>query len=144
LSKTYPNLKLQVLGEGDEGSLIKIAEQLEFSERLSISKADDITDYYFSADIYVSASSTESFGLANLEAICAGLPCVLSSVGGVPEVAGSGGWLIDCNHESLSNAISAVVESGALRSFWRHQAKNRATCWPSTSDVARKYESIYG
>ena len=144
LSKTYPNLRLQVLGEGDEGSLIKIAEQLEFSERLSISKADDITDYYFSADIYVSASSTESFGLANLEAICAGLPCVLSSVGGVPEVAGSGGWLIDCNRESLSNAIAAFIESDTLRSFWRHQAKNRATCWPSTSDVARKYESIYG
>jgi glycosyltransferase involved in cell wall biosynthesis len=144
LSQTYPNIRLQILGEGDQDGLMKIAEQLGFSERLSILHADDIQSYYPSADLYVSASSTESFGLANLEALCAGLPCVLSSVGGVPEVAGSGGWLIDCNHESLSNAISAVVESGALRSFWRQQATNRASSWPSTADVAKKYESIYG
>lgn len=144
LSQIYPNLRLQILGEGDEGGLLKIAEELGFTDRLCISNADDIRDFYFSADIYVSASSTESFGLANLEALCAGLPCVLSSVGGVPEVAGTGGWLIDCNHESLSNAIAAFIESDTLRSFWRDQATNRTASWPSTSDVAKKYESIYG
>jgi glycosyltransferase involved in cell wall biosynthesis len=144
LSQTYPNIRLQILGEGDQDGLMKIAEQLGFSEHLSILHADDIQDYYSSADLYVSASSTESFGLANLEALISGLPCVLSSVGGVPEVAGSGGWLINCNHENLSNAISAFVESDALRSFWRQQATNRVASWPSTADVAKKYESIYG
>ena len=144
LSQTYPNIKLQILGEGDEEGLMKIANQLGFSKRLSILHADDIQDYYFSADLYVSASSTESFGLANLEALCAGLPCVLSSVGGVPEVAGTGGWLIDCNQESLSNAIAAFIESDTLRSFWSHQATKRTASWPSTSEVAKKYETIYG
>jgi glycosyltransferase involved in cell wall biosynthesis len=143
LSKTYPSIRLQVLGGGDAEGLRKIAEQLGFSERLSFFNAEDIRECYFSADIYVSASSSESFGLANLEALCAGLPCVLSSVGGVPEVAGSGGWLIDCNYESLSNAITALIESDSLRSFWRQQALNRVANWPSTADVAKNYVSIY-
>lgn len=143
LAKVYPNVRLHILGEGDKASLLRIAEMLEFSERLSISSADDIYDYYLSADIYVSTSSTESFGLANLEALCAGLPCLLSSVGGVPEVAGAGGWLIDCNHDSLSSAISDLINSGLLRSFWRKQAIKRVASWPSTTDIANKYVSIY-
>jgi glycosyltransferase involved in cell wall biosynthesis len=143
LSKTYPSLRLQILGGGEEAGLKKIAEQLEFSERLSILNAEDIRKYYLSADIYVSASSSESFGLANLEALCAGLPCVLSSVGGVPEVAGSGAWLIDCTQENLSNAISALIESDWLRFFWRQQAMTRVASWPSIADVAKNYVSIY-
>lgn len=144
LSKFYPSIRLQILGDGDQISLIKLAEKLGFADRLSIASGDQIGDYYFSADLYVSSSSTESFGMANLEALFAGLPCVMSSVGGVPEVVGAGAWLVNCDHESLSNAISSLVKSSSLREFWREQARSRAASWPSIADVAGKYVSIYG
>ena len=143
LAKTYPNIRLQILGEGDKAALFRIAEILGFSERLSIASTDDVYDYYLSADMYVSTSCSESFGLANLEALCAGLPSLLSSVGGVPEVAGTGGWLINCNHESLSSAISSLIDSAQLRSFWRKQATDRVASWPSRKDIASQYVSIY-
>jgi glycosyltransferase involved in cell wall biosynthesis len=131
------------LGEGDKAALFRIAEILGFSERLSIASTDDVYDYYLSADMYVSTSYSESFGLANLEALCAGLPSLLSSVGGVPEVAGTGGWLINCNDESMSSAISSLIDSAQLRSFWRKQATDRVASWPSRKDIASQYVSIY-
>ena len=143
LSKKYPNLKLQILGDGDTAYLWTIAQNLEFADRLSVTSADNIEGYYASANIYVSTSRSESFGMANLEALGAGLPCVLSAAGGVSEVAGSGAWLIDCNQESLSAAIAALIESESLRKFWRQQALERVSGWPSIADVASKYETIY-
>ncbi len=143
LSKKFPHLRLQILGDGDSASLFAMAENLGFSDRFSVTSADDIGSYYAAADLYVSTSRTESFGMANLEALHAGLPCVLSAVGGVPEVAGSGGWLIDCHPDRLSNSIAALISSESLRSFWRHQALERVTAWPSVADVASQYETIY-
>lgn len=143
LSEYYPNIRLQILGDGDQNGLMRLSEKLGFADRLSISSGDQIGDYYFSADLYVSSSSTESFGMANLEAMFAGLPCVLSSVGGVPEVVGAGAWLVNCDHDSLSNAILSMIKSSSLRSFWREQARNRSASWPSIADVAEKYASIY-
>ena len=50
----------------------------------------DLAELYNLADVFLSASLEESFGLSLAEALCCGLPVVSSDVGVAPEVVGEG------------------------------------------------------
>src|SRR3569832_1007643 len=97
-----------LLGSGDAEPLRAQAHAAGFTN-LRVESTDDVAPYFHAADIYVSASSTESFGLANLEALCAGLPSICSAVGGVPEVMGDAAWLVDGETDTLANALREWV-----------------------------------
>jgi glycosyltransferase involved in cell wall biosynthesis len=108
-----------------------------------VNSTHEMEPQYHAADVYMSASSTESFGLANLEALCAGLPAICSAVGGVPEVVGDGGWLVPNDVGTLSRALSALVDDVALRSMWAKRALARAAQWPLAAEIAQSYVAIY-
>jgi LmbE family N-acetylglucosaminyl deacetylase/glycosyltransferase involved in cell wall biosynthesis len=136
--------RLALIGEGDVDALRALAESLHITHRVEFAVTDDVSLYYSAADIYVSTSATESFGLANLEAITAGLPSLCTAVGGTPEVLGSGAWLIPCESlPALTSALQSLVEDQDLRSFWAQQAKTWSRCWPDRSEVATTYLSMY-
>jgi glycosyltransferase involved in cell wall biosynthesis len=141
--QALPPLRLVLLGGGDPASLIAQAEALGFADRLQITTVDDVTQYLHGADIYASASSTESFGLANLEALCAGLPSVCSAVGGVPEVMGDAAWLVANDVISIAGALRALVANPALRRNWGERALARAAGWPRQEEIATRYLEIY-
>ncbi|WP_395687277.1 glycosyltransferase family 4 protein [Caenimonas koreensis] len=105
------HIRLAILGGGDPAELQAVAAQNGLAGRVEFAFVDDVTPYLHGADIYVSASSTESFGLANLEALCAGLPSICSPVGGVPEVVGDGAWLVPNDIASLAKAIASLARA---------------------------------
>ncbi|MBG9389781.1 glycosyltransferase family 4 protein [Caenimonas aquaedulcis] len=135
-------VRLLVLGAGDSSGLTALARELGF-DRLDIQSTQDVAPYYHAADIYMSASSTESFGMANLEALCAGLPAICSPVGGVPEVMGDGAWLVPNDADSLEGALAALCADPALRRAWSERAIERASGWPGPVEVAQRYVAIY-
>ena len=104
---------------------------------------DDVAPYLHGADLYVSASSTESFGLANLEAMCTGLPAICSPVGGVAEVVGDGAWLVPNEVSSLASSIAALAADAALRQDWARRALARAATWPGVEAITQRYVEIY-
>ncbi len=136
-------MHLQVLGGGDDTELQSLARDLGFAARLRVNSTDDVAPYFHAADVYMSASSTESFGLANLEALCAGVPAICSAVGGVPEVVGDGGWLVPNDTDTLTRALSELVNDRALRGTWADRALARAAQWPTAREIAEKYVAIY-
>jgi glycosyltransferase involved in cell wall biosynthesis len=138
-----PALRLVLLGGGDPAPLITQAAARGFANNLQITTVDDVTPYLHGADIYASASSTESFGLANLEALCAGLPAICSAVGGVPEVMGDGAWLVPNDVASISGALRALIADAALRGHWSERARARAAKWPTHDAIAAQYLDIY-
>jgi glycosyltransferase involved in cell wall biosynthesis len=142
--QALPSLRLVLLGGGDPAPFMAQAEARGFAKQLTITTVEDVTPYLHGADIYASASSTESFGLANLEALCAGLPAVCSAVGGVPEVMGDGAWLVPNGVTSISGALRALIADPALRRSWRERALARAAQWPTHEEIAEKYLAIYG
>ena len=99
------------------------------------------------ADLYVSAARNESFGLANLEAMVAGLPMVCTAVGGVPEVTGGTAWLVPGGDDGLAaqlaEAIQALLEKATLRQWLAAAARRRGAAWPTGVEVARRYEAVY-
>jgi glycosyltransferase involved in cell wall biosynthesis len=138
-----PRVRLLLLGTGDSAGLEAAARSAGFDAQLRIEATHDVAPYFHAADIYLSASSTESFGMANLEALCAGLPAICSAVGGVPEVVGDGGWLLPNDVETLARALGALVANAQLREMWARRGLERAAQWPMAQEVAEKYVAIY-
>jgi glycosyltransferase involved in cell wall biosynthesis len=136
-------VRLLVLGAGDASGLHSLARELGFESRLAVEATEDVTPYYHAADIYMSASSTESFGMANLEALCTGLPAICSAVGGVPEVMGDGAWLVANDTAALTQALSALCPDSSLRSEWSARGLARAADWPTAEQIAGRYVAIY-
>ena len=136
--------RLTIVGEGDRTPLQLLAASLGIEDRIHYAVTDDVGLYYSAADIYVSTSSTESFGLANLEALCSGLPSVCTVAGCTPEVLGSGAWLIPPgNPSALVSALQALLDDADLRLFWSRRALAWTATWPSASDVADAYLALY-
>ena len=80
------------------------------------------------SDIYLNSSSSEAMSFAILEAMAAGLPLVLTDVGGNPELVNTGevsGLLAPCDDvEAYARAIRRLLEDDALRA--RYAAASRA------------------
>ncbi|HEX4865373.1 MAG TPA: glycosyltransferase family 4 protein [Acidimicrobiales bacterium] len=76
----------------------------------------EIRTLYADTDIYVAPATLESFGIAALEARCAGLPVVAHSGSGVADFIthGSDGFLTD-DDEDMVDSITNLCLSPALR-----------------------------
>lgn len=136
--------KIILTGEGERSVLQRLAEQLGIAKHLEFTVSADMGLYYAAADIYVSTSLTESFGLANLEAINSGLPALCTAVGGVPEVLGNGAWLIPANNpQALLTALQALAQDATLRAQWQQQALQWVATLPTIDEIAAYYLHMY-
>lgn len=143
LAQRYPALHLHLLGDGDRAGLQQLADASGFGGRIHFAMVDDVTPYYAAADAYVSTSVTESFGLANFEALIAGLPCICTAVGGVPEVMGHGAWLIPVDLRALEAALDAVIGQPAQRMALAARARDRAVLAPNLESVVEHYVRLF-
>lgn len=73
-----------------------------------------LSTVYSAADIYVTPSQMETFGMTAAEAGACGLPVICFATGGLPEIVqhGKTGWLVDLKAGSrgLSEAVEVVFE----------------------------------
>lgn len=138
-------LHLVLLGPGEDLSLRQIAQEAGLpNARLHLAVSDDPSAFYAAADVYVSTSATESFGLANLEALMAGLPVIATAVGGVPEVVGSGGWLLPPYQPMvLAQAIERLWSDRWQGLELSRRARSWVARWPDASQVAAAYLALY-
>ncbi|MDE2387472.1 MAG: glycosyltransferase [Betaproteobacteria bacterium] len=141
--KLAKDLQLIILGEGDYSTLQQKARQLGLAREIQFAVTADIGLYLSAADLYVSASASESFGLANLEALTAGIAAVCTAVGGVPEVVGDGAFLVKPDVASLVDGMQRMLSDTALRESIARKGKIRADTWPAITEIANRYEIIY-
>ena len=91
--------RLVMIGDGPERSAaLDRAKALGLSDKVTfLGKHSHVNELLSCADLFLLPSSSESFGLAALEAMAAGTPVVASDVGGLSEVVTSGetGYLCD-------------------------------------------------
>ncbi|MDZ4764151.1 MAG: glycosyltransferase family 1 protein [Chloroflexota bacterium] len=69
---------------------------------------DDLVSFYNSADIVVTASLLEGFGLPVLEAMACGAPVVCSTGGALPEIVGDAA--ITCDPRDASGFADAIAQ----------------------------------
>ena len=136
------DLHLTLLGAGDPRPLLERARRHGLGERLTLTASDDIGLYLSAADLYVSTSASESFGMANLEALTAGVPCIVSPVDAVPEVVGDAALLVEPDATTLARAIDRLRADEALRERLRRNAATRIAAWPDGVQTAEQFRRI--
>jgi glycosyltransferase involved in cell wall biosynthesis len=119
LPDIHPSPKLVLVGKWrDETYRQKVYRLIELFKDQVIEAGfvpdSEMPAYYSMADVYVSSSFLEGFGLPIAEALACKTPVVASDSGAVAEVMGPGGVLVPPgNSLALANAISGLLENPA-------------------------------
>lgn len=90
----------------------------------------DIKPYLRAGTAFVLTSDREGFSLAILEAMACGLPCVVTNVGGAPEVIADRvqGFLVSPGSaDEVANAISYLVSHPSEREEMSQRARTRVS-----------------
>jgi len=142
------NCKLVMVGDGpDRLDAEGFAREkgLEADVRFT-GKQTDIASVLACSDVFLLPSSTESFGLAALEAMCYGVPVVASSAGGIPEVIRDGldGFLAEAGDvNAMAQHAIRLLRNPQLRLEMGGKAKERALNDFAEDAIVDQYQSIY-
>jgi glycosyltransferase involved in cell wall biosynthesis len=130
--KESPALRLTLKGEGPEENEIRqmvaglgLDEQVTFRKKTAY--ADVPLDYQH-ADIFITTSVSDGTPVSVLEAMASGLPCIATSVGGIPEWIGHQvtGILIEPGSpEQVAEAILSIARDPRLQKRLGTAARNR-------------------
>jgi len=95
-----------------------LAAELDISDSVIFTgRVDRLPDYYRLAEVYLSASLHEGFGLPLLEAMSSGVPVVAARAGAIPEVVGQAGLLcLPGDAADLAAKALSVLQDTALHS----------------------------
>lgn len=95
------------------------------------------------ARIVAAPSLFEGFGLTALEAMSAGIPVVAARAGGLPEVVGDAGLLVDPRDPAeIADSIHRLWEDGPLRARLAQQGRERAARF-TWEEAARRTARVY-
>ena len=120
LQARHPGVHFAVIGRGREYSqLAQLRDSLGLSRRVTfITGVSDAARYIPAFDIFALPSVFEGLPVALLEAMALALPCVASSVGGVPELIQDGQTGIltrPRSADSLASALDDLIRTPEYR-----------------------------
>ena len=139
--------KLLLVGDGPERSRIeKMAmDQGVDDDIICIGKIKNPVEPLLISDLFLLPSETESFGLAALEALAAGVPVVASDSGGIPEVVdhGKSGFLAPVGDvQKMAKYALQLLENPEQMAKAKKMAKARASDF-QIQKILPVYEGIY-
>jgi glycosyltransferase involved in cell wall biosynthesis len=129
-AQKYPKAELEIVGSGElEDQLKSLAVSLGVSDRTHfLGNRNDIADLLSEADIFAMTSRQENHSVAILEAMRAGLPLVVTDVGGNSESIDHGqeGFLVaDLDSAEAEERMSELIGSPDLRARLGQSARTR-------------------
>jgi N-acetyl-alpha-D-glucosaminyl L-malate synthase BshA len=139
--------KLLFVGDGPERSSaeslcrdIGICDDVRF-----VGKQEQMEEILAIGDLFVLTSEYESFGLAALEAMAAGVPVISTNAGGLPEINihGKTGFLSDVGDiEDMSAHAIQLLSDAEMHERFRAAAFEQAKAF-DIQNIVPKYEELY-
>ena len=127
--------------------LKELAVALGIEDRVQfIGWVDDTAPLLAALDVYVSASRTESFGLATVEAMASGLPIVSTATEGAREILENDltGMIVPVGGvDELALSILRLMEDSAMRMRLGSQARTAALSRFSVERMVDETEKVY-
>ncbi len=139
--------KLLFVGDGPERSTAEdLARELGVCDEIRfVGKQEQMEDILAIADLFLLTSEYESFGLAALEAMAAGVPVISTNAGGLKEIITDGetGYMADVGDVAAmsQNALMILKDDKILKGF-----KERAAQYAKQYDISNivpLYEKLY-
>ena len=146
VQKEIPS-KLLFIGDGPER---QSAEELSRSlgvcnDMQFVGKQEQMEDILAIGDLFLLTSEYESFGLAALEAMAAGVPVVSSNAGGISEimVQGETGFMADVGDVAAmsAHALTILGDDKTLKTFKEKSAKHAESF--DIHHIIPLYEKLY-
>jgi L-malate glycosyltransferase len=138
--------RLVLIGDGPELERVRVhARALGVDRHVAIlGHRADFLAYLQHADVFLSSSETESFGLAALEALSCGLPVCGYRVGGLVEVVGDHAGRLVAPHDvdALAAAVLSAVPN-AERTRLGAAGRARALSLFKLDPALDRYEALY-
>lgn len=141
------NIRLLVVGRGDEGKYLRIAQSLGVAEAVTFAgtQVGGLERYYRAADIFIMLSKFDTFGMVVLEAMAAGLPVIVSPNVGAKDLVkeGSNGFILP-EHQDADAAASCIVRlSDTVRREAMGAAARKTASMHDWERLAVKMEYLY-
>lgn len=140
--------RLYLVGDGSErASLEARRDALGLAGRVVFLGArSDVGEVLLAADAFVMSSKSEGLPMVLLEAMAAGLPCVATAVGGIPELFGSDRGLLAPPQDpcALAAAMAELIRSPELRQHLAAQALENVRCHYALDTIADRYLALLG
>lgn len=138
--------RLSLIGDGEEREpLVRLGEKVGLSDRITFAGSRDaswIARKLARSDIFVLPSRSEGMPVALLEAMACGLPCIATSVGGIPELLRDVGITIPPEDPAaLRDAIAILIDDSELRRRLSRSARARALTLSSDRSIDQ-YERL--
>ena len=139
--------KLLFVGDGpDRPATEELCREMGLCDDMRfVGKQEQIEEILAVADLFLLTSEYESFGLAALEAMAAGVPVISTNVGGLPEinVNGQTGYLsaVGDIREMSTHAIEILQDESVLRKFKANAAAHAKKF--DIHHIVPKYEALY-
>lgn len=144
--------ELRVVGDGLMREEIQKRWPHEFGERLLFDRAvehEEVPTELARLDIFVLPSYrtdfwVEQFGLTLAQAMMAGVACIGSRSGAIPEVIGEGGLVVpERDSQALADALEKLIRQPEMRKQLGDKAKAIALESYSHRSLARKYLDVF-
>ncbi len=139
-----PGTRLAIVGDGPARGQLEQAFEGTRTVFTGLLEGGDLTAAYSSADAFLFPSTTETLGMAMIEALSSGLPVIAADSGATREVVDDGrsGLLYEAgSSEALVSVMERIVADEALREALgrgaRAAAENRG--WEAATRTLRGY-----
>lgn len=146
--RIFPDATFTIAGDGTERDrLVAYATERGVAAAFSwLGHREDVASIVATSDIFVLPSRTEAFPNALLEAMAAGLPCVATRVGGIPEIVSDGrtGLLIRVDDSiDLAGSLCHLMSDATLSADLGAAASQEVTARYSFERMTAAFESVY-
>lgn len=146
------NTKLILVGDGRErNNLESLIESLNLQHRIQITGFTETPEVYLAqANLFVLPSLSEGFGIAVVEAMLLGIPCLCSNVGGIPEfiIDNKTGWLFNPKDENeLISKINNIISTDysqieTIGNLGKSFVKDRFTIQKYRTNLENLYQEL--
>ncbi len=148
LAAAFPQVRLLIIGDGEERQALEsLIAELHLQDRVRLPGFQaDIPRILPALDIFAFPSLSEGLSIALLEAMAAGLPCVVMDVGGNPEavVDGQTGYVVPvADGPGFQAALARLIKDEDLRKKLGEAGKNRAFALFNPRRLAAEYADLY-
>lgn len=141
-------ITLLIVGEGPDGpALVALAEQLGITAKVRFLGArQDVQALLGCSDIFIQCSDTEGLSMSIIEALHSGLACIVTRVGGNPELVHDGynGITYDVGDiAALAKGIVDLADNEPLRTLMGTRSKELARREYSMQVCVERYLQLY-
>lgn len=141
------NLHLKIVGDGPEKSrLHKLVNKHGLNAEIEfLGDRDDVHELLCESDMFLMTSTSEGHSIALLEAVAAGLPCIVSDVGGNPEIIKDGynGYVVKLdNINGFVDSLARLISKRSLRNNISENSREWALKNTSIEQCSENYLAL--